>query len=141
MATALLFSCSLHAADGATTMFISDAWMRASLGEVRATAAYLKIENRGAKPDRLMSISTPVAATAQVHDSAMRDGMMRMTPAEPLIIKPGQSVQLSPGGLHVMVMGLKAPLRAGQSAPMILHFEQAGPVEVQAEIRGLAGAK
>lgn len=114
-----------------------DVWMRASIGQVPTTAAYMTIENRGGKNDRLLSVSTPVASSAQIHDSNEKNGVMQMRPVTELTLAHGKSVELKPGGMHVMVMGLTLPLKAGDRVPLMLHFEHAGEVAVQAEVRGL----
>ena len=114
-----------------------DAWVRASIGNVTTTAAYLTLENRGGRNDRLLSVSTPVAASAQIHDSGEKGGMMQMRPVEILPLAHGKSVELKPGGLHIMVMGVTLPLKPGDRVPLMLHFEHAGEVTVQAEVRGL----
>lgn len=113
-----------------------DVWVRASIGQVPTTAAYMTLENRG-DDDRLLSVSTSVAASAQIHDSAENNGMMQMRPVESLPIAHGKSIELKPGGKHIMVMGLTVPLKAGDRIPLMLRFENAGEVAVQAEVRGL----
>jgi periplasmic copper chaperone A len=133
----LLLGVAAHAGDAPATLLISDVWMRASLGQVPTTTAYLKIENRGSADDKLLSVSTPVAAMAHLHQSAETNGVMTMAAVAALPIKPGQTVELAPGGLHIMVMNLKAPLKAGETVPLTLKFERAGEMTVQAEVRGL----
>ncbi len=130
----VLFSNAAFAAD---TIVVSDAWLRASLGKVPTTAAYFKVENRGAAPDKLLSISTTAAGMAHLHESVETNGVAQMRPVPSIELKPGQSVVLAPGGLHVMVMNLKAPLIAGEKVPLVLRFEKAGEVKVEAEVRGL----
>ena len=130
----LLFS---HAAFAAETIVVSDAWFRASLGKVPTTAAYFKLENRGAAADKLLAISTPAAGMAHIHESIETNGIAQMRPVPSIVLKPGESVQLAPGGLHVMVMNLKAPIIAGEKVPLVLRFEKAGEVKVEAEVRGL----
>ena len=114
-----------------------DVWVRASIGQVPTTAAYLTVENRGEKDDRLLSVSTPIAASAQIHDSGESKGVMQMRPVKALSVAHGKSVALTPGGMHIMVMGLTLPLKAGDRIPLTLHFEHAGDVAVQAEVKGL----
>ena len=135
LAAVLCFGVSARADDAGIA--VSAVWGRASLGQSSTTAVYMKIENHGAKDDTLLSIVTPMAAMAHVHESAMKDGVMQMRPVNALTVKSGASIELKPGGLHVMVMGLKAPLKAGDVLPLALRFKQAGEIAVKAEVRGL----
>jgi len=135
----LLIAGTSHAAENAK-LIVTDAWMRASLGQVPTTAAYFKVENRGTNEDKLLSVSTPVAGMAHLHNSAEANGVMTMTAVNALIVKPGETVTLTPGGVHVMVMNMKAPIKAGSKVQMVLTFERAGRIEVEAEVRGLDGA-
>jgi copper(I)-binding protein len=135
-ALCLLAAGTAYAADSAQ-LAVTEAWMRASLGQVPSTAAYFKIENRGTTEDKLLAVATPVAAMAHVHGMAEENGVMTMNAVGALVIKPGETVELAPGGLHVMVMNMKAPIKAGASVPLVLTFERAGRIEVQAEVRGL----
>jgi copper(I)-binding protein len=136
----MLTSFAAAAGDAPFAITVTDVWMRASLGKVPTTAAYLKIENHGAVDERLLSVSTPAAAMAHLHNSESADGIVRMSAMSALTVKPGETIELSPGGLHIMVMNLKAPLKVGDKVPMTLRFEKAGPMDVEAEVRGLDGA-
>ena len=109
-------------------------WSRATPGKARSGVIYLTISNRGDAPDKLVSISTPVAKRAEIHRSQMKDGMMTMRPFSELTLRPGSSVLLRPGGLHVMLMGLKTPLKHGGTFDMTLTFENAGPLAVKVRI-------
>lgn len=111
-------------------------WARATPGQAANGAAYLTLTG-GARDDALISVSTPAAATAEVHQSSSEGGVMRMRPVKALPVKAGQTVKLAPGGYHVMLMGLKQPLAAGQSFPLTLTFEHAPPATVQVEVRGI----
>jgi len=94
-------------------------------------AAYMTIMNKGSAPDRLLSMSTPAAKMAELHDHTMEGGMMKMRPAGVIEIAPGDSATLQPGGLHVMLMGLTEALTEGKSFPLTLDFEHAGPIEIE----------
>jgi len=135
-----MLNVAAHAGEASKTIIISDAWVRASLGKVPTTAAYIKIENHGAKEDKLLSVSTPAAAMASVHNSVTNDaGVVQMQAVMALSVKPGETVALTPGGMHIMVMNVKEPLKAGATVPLTLKFEQAGEITVEAEVRGLDG--
>lgn len=116
---------------------IDHPWARASAGNARTGAAYLALANDGAAPDRLLAAATPVAERAEVHTHMDEDGVMKMRPVEALELAPGEEVTLAPGGLHIMLMGLTAPLVDGDSFPLTLTFERAGEIVVTVEIGGV----
>ena len=90
------------------------------------------MKNTGTTPDRLMSASSPAAGAVQVHQMKMEGNIMRMRELDgPLEIKPGETVTLAPGGLHLMMLGLKEPLKQGENVPLTLVFEKAGKVDVE----------
>lgn len=108
---------------------ISGAWTRATVSAMTVGGGYMKITNRGSAPDRLVSLTTPVAERVEVHRTTIVDGMARMRQlTEGLLVPAGQSVELAPGGLHLMLVRLKQPLQGGQSVPLTLIFERAGTV-------------
>ena len=74
------------------------------------------------------------AKRADIHRTQMKDGMMTMRPMGELILRPGSSVLLRPGGMHVMLMGLTAPLKKGGSFDLTLNFEKAGSLTVKVGI-------
>ncbi len=97
-------------------------------------AAYLaSIENKGAVADRLVRASTPMAARVEIHTMNLdAQGVMRMREVDGIALAPGAKVQLKAGaGLHLMLMGLKEPLKEDASFPLTLEFERAGKVEVK----------
>ena len=97
-------------------------------------AAYFRIENHGQVSDRLVSAQSPIAGRAEFHTHEMDGGMMKMRRV-PSVEVPAQSeVTFEPGGLHVMLPGLKKPLVAGERFPLVLEFEKAGTIEVSVEI-------
>ena len=97
-------------------------------------AAYMTLVNKGNRPDRLLSVSTPAAGKAKLHNHTMEGGMMKMRPVGALEITPGDEAVLQPGGLHVMLLGLTEPLVDGKLFPLTLHFERAGSIEVMVMI-------
>jgi copper(I)-binding protein len=102
-----------------------DGWARAGAS---SSAAYVSVHNGGRGADRLIGASSPVAANASIHDSRNVGGVMRMRAAGALPVAPGGTITMKPGGLHVMLMGLKAPLKPGSRLPIVLRFEKAGLV-------------
>ena len=110
---------------------IGQPWARATPPTAPTGGGYLSVKNTGTTPDRLMSASSPAAGTVQVHDMKMDGNVMRMRELDgPLEIKPGETVTLAPGGMHLMMMGLKAPLKQGERVPLTLVFEKAGKIDV-----------
>jgi periplasmic copper chaperone A len=118
---------------------VSNAWARATPGKAENGAAYLTIQSPTS--DRLMSVSSPVAKKAELHSMSMEGMVMKMRPLAGVDIPAGQPVTLKPGGQHIMLEGLGAPLREGQSFPLTLTFEKAGTrtVTVAIENPGAAG--
>jgi copper(I)-binding protein len=119
---------------------IDHPWARASAGAAAAGAAYMQISTRGAAADRLVGAATPVAGKAELHTHIVEGDIMRMRPVEFIAIEPGQAVELKPGGLHVMLIGLKAPLKEGERFPLTLTFAGAGTVTVEVAVESVAAA-
>src|SRR5262252_8105635 len=95
-------------------LVISQAWSRATPGGAKIGGGYLTIENKGTAPDRLIGGSSDAAGKVEVHEMTMNNGTMTMRPLDKgLTIEPGKTVKLAPGGLHLMLMELKAPLKQG----------------------------
>ena len=120
----------IAAGDGASVT-VEHPWARPSVSS--NGAAYLTITEQGAA-DRLVSVSSPAAAMVQLHETVNEGGVMKMRPVEGLDLAPGKPVMLSPGGYHVMMMGLKAPLKLGASFPLTLTFAHAAPVTVTVKV-------
>lgn len=118
---------------------VDNAWARATPGKSDIGAAYVTIHSPTA--DRLVAASTPVAKKAELHTMEMSGMVMKMRPISSIDIPAGQSVSLAPGGMHIMLMGLKQPLKAGQSFPLSLTFAKAGTctVNVAVEKVGASG--
>ncbi|MBA1155233.1 DUF1775 domain-containing protein [Microvirga mediterraneensis] len=124
----------------AGTLSLEQAWSRATPGGAKVGGGYVSITNTGAAPDRLIGGSFPLASKVEVHEMRLDGDVMRMKPVEGgLEIKPGATVELKPGGLHLMFMDLKEPLKEGQTVKGTLVFEKAGPVEVEYAVRGMGG--
>ncbi len=100
------------------------------------SAAYMVLINRGGAGDRLISASTDVAEVVELHETKMVDNVMQMAPVAGGIPVPANGqVELKPGGLHVMLIGLKRDLAAGETVRLTLNFERAGTVTVDAPVR------
>ena len=99
------------------------------------SAAYMVIHNKGAQPDRLVGVATDAAERTELHETKMESGVMKMQPVEGIDVPAGGSVELKPGGLHIMLIGLKRELKIGDQVELVLHFEKAGDIAVKAEVR------
>lgn len=114
---------------GATTAasaqtIASEAWVRATVTGQKATGLFVELKSPSAA--RLVGGSSPVAASVEVHEMSMTDGVMRMRAIPALNLPAGKAVTLKPGSYHVMLMGLKAPVNAGDVVPVALTIERDG---------------
>jgi periplasmic copper chaperone A len=110
---------------------ISQPWARATPKGASTGAAYLTVSNGGSQTERLSCASSAAAAKCQIHEMAMDNGVMKMRPVEGgLEIKPGQTVTLEPGAYHIMLEGLKAPLKAGDTLEATLTSSGGASVKV-----------
>lgn len=117
-------------------MRIQHPWARASIGLARNGVAYVTLVNTSKRPDRLVAVSTPMAARATMHTHMMRDNVMKMRPVGVVEIPPGETTVFKPGGLHIMLTGMAGPLREGTRFPLILEFEIAGKIEILVNVKG-----
>ena len=117
------------------TIRISHPHARPTVAQQPSGGAYMTLENRGGAGDRLLEVSSPVAASTQIHTMRMEGDVMRMREVGALDLAPSAKVEMKPGaGYHIMLIGLKQPLQAGDKFPMTLHFEKAGKVEVSVTV-------
>jgi copper(I)-binding protein len=111
---------------------IEQPWARATPKGATIGAGYMKITNTGTEPDRLVGGSVPFAQRVEVHSMTMEQGVMKMRELKDgLELKPGETVELKPGGYHVMFVDLKEPLTQGEDVTVTLKFAKAGTVEVK----------
>ncbi|WP_237212848.1 copper chaperone PCu(A)C [Falsiroseomonas oryziterrae] len=118
---------------------VSGAWTRAA-GAGATGVGYMTLRNTGTSPDRLVSARTPAARSVELHTHVREGDVMRMRPVSAIDLPAGQEVRLQPGGLHLMLIGLTAPLRQGDRVAVTLVFERAGETEVQLAVEA-AGAR
>ncbi len=116
------------------TISVDHPWARATAGQAPNGAAFMLLTNAGDQADYLVGAATDVADRVELHQHTMEDGVMKMRPVEKIEIAPGGEALLKPGGLHVMLLGLKAPLKEGERFPLTLTFEEAGPLEVEVAV-------
>ena len=128
-----------HAEDvTAGSLKISAAWARATPKGAPVGGGYLTITNNGTAADRLIGGSSGAASRFEVHNMTMESGVMKMRPVEAGIeIKPGQTVELKPGGYHVMFVDLKKPFEQGDHIMATLKFEKAGDVSVDFTVEAI----
>lgn len=134
---ALLFTATIAQAE----VTVSDAWARATVPGQSGSGAFMTL--RSSAGGKLLSVKSPVAEHAEVHEMATQDGVMKMREVKSVALPAGQAVQLAPGGHHIMLMGLKSPLKAGTQVPLTLTVEEGGKtqtLEVSVTVRPLGGA-
>lgn len=120
---------------------VKDAWARATVPQQKATGAFMQIT--AAQTTRLVEIKTPVAGVAEIHEMSMKDNLMQMRPVKALDLPAGKTVELKPGGYHVMLLDLKQPIKDGDDVPLTLVLEGADgkrtTLDIKAKARGMQG--
>ncbi len=127
----------------AQSVEVKDAWVRGTVPSQKVTGAFMEITGKTAA--RLISAESPAAATVEIHNMTMQNGVMKMFPVEGIDIPAGKTVKLASGGYHVMMMGLKQQMKAGERVPLKLTFElvdkKRESVELSVEVRDITGAR
>jgi copper(I)-binding protein len=141
VATSLGLGFSVHAQEAKVgSIKIENAYTRSTVPGQQVAGGFMKIENKGGV-DQLISASSPVAGEVQLHEMAMEGNVMKMRQVKDIAVPAGATVELKPGGLHLMFMNIKAPLAAGETVPVKLKFAKAGEVEVKMPVNAMgAGA-
>lgn len=116
---------------------VADPWVQAAPPSAKVLAAYLEIKNNGEKPQTLSGISSPAFGQVEIHRTTTRGNIARMEHLKELVIPPHSSVAIKPGGMHLMLMGGKNPLRAGDQVPMTLIFKSGAEVAISAAVRSM----
>jgi periplasmic copper chaperone A len=116
---------------------VQNAWVRPTVGEQDATGAYLTITSQ--EPLTLIGVASPAAEIAEVHEMKMDGDIMRMRMAQRIELKAGEPLELKPGGYHLMLMSLTAPIQAGQEIELSLQFEKADGSKIEMPVKALAG--
>ena len=116
----------------------SDPWARATSKLARTGAVYIKnIHNKGKNAVKITGFSANIAQKVQLHNTVVENGVAKMQHIEFLEIGPNKSVQFNPGGLHIMLMGLKRPLEKNSQFPLIIKFEKLGNLEIMVDIKNI----
>jgi copper(I)-binding protein len=116
---------------------IQHARIRATSAGAVTSAAYFDITNSSAETQRLIGASTTVAERVEIHTMSMDGGVMRMRSIGAIDIAPGATVELRPGGLHLMLIALRKPMRLGEMVPMILQFAGGKTVDVDFQVEAM----
>ena len=117
---------------------VSQPWARASILSSRPGVAYITLRNNANAKDRLLGVTSPWAEKVMIHSTTSKDGVMRMQAVKDLVIDPSQVIKMKPAGMHLMLTGLRQPLRKGEHLPIVLQFQNAGQVRVAVPILSIA---
>jgi periplasmic copper chaperone A len=135
-----LAGCAARGATSAATVEVKDAWIRTPPPGAPTAAAYATITNHAIATDRLTGAYTSVAASVGLHEMTRQGGVMHMQAiAGGLPISSSGAVKLEPNGRHLMLTGLKRPLKAGQHVRIVLQFQRAGQIPTDFVVRDDAG--
>ena len=130
------------ATTGVAQVAVKEPWVRATVPAQKSTGAFMQINSPA--DTRLVSVSSPVAGVAEIHEMKMENNVMKMRAIPGIAVPAGKPVELKPGGYHVMLMDLKEQVKEGATVPVTLVFEgkdkKRETVEVKAPVRPLAGA-
>ena len=113
---------------------IAQPWSRPTPPVASSGVVYFSITNRGSRQDRLVAASSPAAKSAEIHESRTVGGLMEMRQLAVLDCPPHATVKIEPGGVHVMLVGLRGPLAPGTDFPLTLRFATAGELTVQVHV-------
>lgn len=136
---AALATLGLAGAAVAQGIAVDQPWARATSPSQSVGGAFLTITDNGAD-DALVSASSPVSASVELHETVNDNGVMKMRPIAQLPLAHGQSVTLKPGSYHLMVMGLKQQLKPGDTFPLTLNFAHAAPMTVNVAVQSAGAA-
>ena len=134
----LVFGAQISSA--ASGLRVEAPWARASLGGVRNAVVYGSIVNDGPDTARLVGASTPVAGRVEFHIHAMNGDVMTMKQLDSIDLKSGETATLKPGGLHIMLIDLKRPLKEGESFPMTLTLAGGASIAMEVKVLGAAAS-
>lgn len=139
-AVLVMSSIQVHAAK-LGNLVIEQAQARATVGSMPNSAAFLQLANKGKTDDALVSASSAIADRVELHMMSMEGDVMKMRAVERLELKAGEKIEMKPGqGYHIMLLGLKKPLKAGDSFPMQLSFRKSGKVQLTVTVTEASAA-
>lgn len=131
--SSLLFSSLLLAAD-ANQVTVNTPYVRLAPPHAPATAAFMVIKNTGNSEVKLIKANNPASRITELHTHLNDGGVMKMRPVPAIDIKAGGEALLQPGGLHIMLIDLKAPLKEGDSVPITLTFADGSSMQIEARV-------
>jgi copper(I)-binding protein len=132
----ILFLALVQFSFAEDSIVISDAWVREVPPGSSVSAGYMTILNNGMEDDRLISMSSDIAESTELHISKVsKDGVATMEMIEILDLPSGETVELKPGGMHIMLIGIKESLVGKDSVKLKLNFEKSGNVTVEAPVK------
>lgn len=123
------------AGGGADQVHVVDPAARPSPSGQKQTAAYMVLHNRDKRDHALVRAASPAAGVTELHTVVKENGMMKMRPVKKIAIKAGGETRLQPGGLHIMLINLKAPLKEGETIALTLTFEDGSSKQVSVPVR------
>jgi copper(I)-binding protein len=138
----IVAGCAVPAGEAqAQPVTVKDAWVRAPAPGQKVAGAYMELVSR--TDLALTAVASPAAASAELHSMSVEEGVMRMRPVARIELPPGKPVKLAPGGLHIMLIDVKQPLKPGDKVPLTLTVQRAdfsgrSVFTVQAEVRDAA---
>jgi len=135
----LLLSLALAATPAAAQISVEDAWIRATPPGARTAAGYMII--RAESADRLLSVTSPAAERVQTHITVQEGDVARMREVKGYNVPANGTLQLKPGGAHLMFVNIKAPMKEGMSVPATLRFEHLGTFKMDFQVRPLAAGE
>ena len=131
---AALLLLALIASPAIAQITVIDAWTRATAPGAKIAAGYMTLKNAGKTPDKLLSASSPAAEKVETHVTVKEGDIFRMREVKGYDIPAGGSFELKPGGAHLMLVNVKAPLKEGDKVPLTLRFERGGEVKTELQV-------
>ena len=122
-------------------LHVAHGWARASLGQSPNSAAYVTVHNPTQHGDKVVAVRCAAAARCEIHNHVMDGDVMKMRREEHLSVEPGAHIEFKPGGLHIMMFDLEAPLAAGEKTEITFVFETSGEVLVNADVLSIRDAQ
>lgn len=136
-----VFADGHHMGHGTGNIHIMQPWSRATPPGSANGAVFMTVVNKGHQADRLISVSSDIAKKVELHTHKMDGDIMRMRHVDDIRVDTGASVALKPGGYHVMLMGLKKPLKKGETFSLTLEFQHAGKKTINVPIHKIGAMK
>ena len=131
---AALLLLALIAFPAIAQITVTDAWTRATAPGAKIAAGYMTIKNAGKTPDKLVAASSPAAEKVETHVTVKEGDIFRMREVKGYDIPEGGTFELKPGGAHLMLVNVKAPLKEGDKVPLTLRFERAGQIKTDLQV-------